>query len=237
MSVQQQSFVSRASAGDADIEGAEVAHKSSETSAGRRSAGCGGAGAHRHISKSKRPAVLDHVSWSPPASFTFEQWVIHGRRLGSLGRTVGWWIGDWLRFGNAAYGEKYVRASRITGYDVQTLMNMTYVATSIEPSRRRENLSWSHHAEVAALSADEQESWLSLAEEKHFSVHDLRLEVRQKRNGKNGHSLADSPEQAGSEFEHITTCPQCGHTFQEAGMRRPARARMRASRERQAPGV
>jgi hypothetical protein len=167
--------------------------------------------------------VLNHVSWLALPALTFEQWVNHGRRLGSIGRTVGWWIGDWLRFGNAAYGEKYARASRITGYDVQTLMNMSYVATRIEPSRRRENLSWSHHAEVAALPAGEREAWLNRAEEQHFSVHDLRLEVRQERNRGSSDALADPTMRAGSEAERITTCPQCGHRFQEARRRRRAR--------------
>ena len=54
-----------------------------------------------------------------------------------------------------------MRASRITGYDVQTLMNMVYVATRFESGRRRERLSWSHHAELAALEPPEQEEWLT----------------------------------------------------------------------------
>jgi hypothetical protein len=152
--------------------------------------------------------VLDHVSWTAPLTVTFEQWVNYGRRLGAIGRTVGWWIGDWVRFGNAAYGEKYVRASRITGYDVQTLMNMCYVATRFEPSRRRESLSWSHHAEVAALPVTDQDTWLNRSEEEHFSVHDLRLEVRRYR-GDN--RLVDPSRRA--EGGREMTCPQCGHRF------------------------
>src|SRR5439155_4630154 len=34
----------------------------------------------------------------------------------------------------------------------------------IEPSRRRENLSWSSHREVASLEAREQDRWLDRAE-------------------------------------------------------------------------
>src|SRR4051812_36750101 len=75
---------------------------------------------------------ITNVSWSAPGAMSFEQWVLHGRRLGAIGRGIGWWLGDWLRFGNARYGEKYVQASRITGYDVQTLMNMVYVASRVD---------------------------------------------------------------------------------------------------------
>ena len=145
----------------------------------------------------------------------FEDWVIDGRRLGTIGRGVGWWIGDWLRFGNQAYGEKYVRAGRITGYDVQTLMNMTYVASRVEISRRRESLSWSHHAEVAALSAVDQDLWLARAEEYRLSVQDLRVMLREARNRERTES--PEPEPAAS-LEHRPSpmvCPQCGNPIRQ----------------------
>jgi len=90
------------------------------------------------------------------------------------GRNAAWWIGDWLRYGTARYGSKYAAAARTTGYDRQTLMNMVYVATRFEFSRRRENLSWSHHAELAAFDIDQQERWLDRAAAERFSVRDLR---------------------------------------------------------------
>ena len=118
------------------------------------------------------------VSWQPGHAISLSQWVADGQRLGAIGRGVNWWLGDWLRFGNAKFGERYVRASRITGYDVQTLMNMVYVASRFEAERRRERLSWSHHAELAALEPDDQEQWLTRAEEERLSVRDLRGELR-----------------------------------------------------------
>ena len=118
------------------------------------------------------------VSWQPGHAISLSQWVADGQRLGAIGRGVNWWLGDWLRFGNAKFGERYVRASRITGYDVQTLMNMVYVASRFEAGRRRERLSWSHHAELAALEPDDQEQWLTRAEEERLSVRDLRGELR-----------------------------------------------------------
>lgn len=59
-----------------------------------------------------------------------------------------------------------VRAGREDhGHDKQTLMNMVYVASRIDVERRRERLSWSHHAEVAATEREQQEHWLDRAEE------------------------------------------------------------------------
>jgi hypothetical protein len=74
-------------------------------------------------------------------------------------------------------------------------MNMAYVASRFEFSRRRKNLSWSHHAEVAPLSTDEQEYWLNIAVEKRLSVRRLRSELRAWRS-KGGAALR--PENAAS---------------------------------------
>jgi hypothetical protein len=157
---------------------------------------------------------------------SFEEWVVNGRRLGTIGRGVGWWIGDWLRFGNRAYGEKYVRAAKITGYDVQTLMNMTYVASSVEISRRRERLSWSHHAEVAAMSPEDQECWLARAEEHRLSVQDLRVMLREERNRQRSETECEEPPAEVPEALHVAArprgivCPRCGNAFSVHGEER-----------------
>jgi hypothetical protein len=152
---------------------------------------------------------MTNISWAASEALPFERWVVAGRRLGMIGRGVGWWIGDWLRFGNARYGEKYVQAARITGYDVQTLMNMVYVASSIDQSRRREELSWSHHAEVAALAPEEQDRWLDTANEARLSVQDMRQMLRSQRKR--------NQEGAGAECADVPApkviCPECGHKF------------------------
>ncbi len=165
--------------------------------------------------------TITAVSWRPDPHLSFAQWVRHGRKLGLMGRNVGWWLGDWLRFGNAAYGERYVGASRVTGYDVQTLMNMVYVASHIEHSRRREALSWSHHAEVACLSAAEQDAWLDRAEEERLSVRCLRQELRREKRARKdvvdeartqiAQTAAADPH-AHSDDANVV-CPSCGHLF------------------------
>ena len=91
---------------------------------------------------------------SPDRHLDLPEWIRQGKSLGTIGRGAAWWIGDWVNYGSAKFGEKYARAARITGYDIQSLMNMAYVAARFHISRRRENLSWSHHAEVAAAIPD-----------------------------------------------------------------------------------
>ena len=145
-----------------------------------------------------------------------------------MGRRAGWWIGDWLSFGNAAYGERYVRAARITGYDTQTLMNMVYVASHVDPSRRRETLSWSHHAEVVALTEEGQEVWLARAEQERLSVRDLRRAIQDERRGLKGGAGEAMPNSgrwgAGADHYHDedeygqqVVCPSCGHNFSPSG--------------------
>ena len=156
--------------------------------------------------------ALTSVAWSPEATLEMREWADHGHRLGVIGRGVGWWIGDWVRYGNERFGERYVRASRITGYDVQTLMNMVYVASRFEPHERRESLSWSHHAEIAAVEPAGRQRWLDLAESQRLSVRCLREEIRRARR------LAEtnSPPAAEDEGQHALVCPSCGCRIEDA---------------------
>lgn len=63
-----------------------------------------------------------------------------------------WWIGDWLRYGERKWGEKYSKAIDVTDLAYQSLVNAKNVAEKFSDfNRRRLNLSWSHHSEVAAL--------------------------------------------------------------------------------------
>jgi hypothetical protein len=149
------------------------------------------------------------VSWSAPQGLPLSTWADQGRRLGCAGRSAGWWIGDWIRFGNAHYGERYARAARITGYDTQTLMTMAYVAGRFEIFRRRKSLSWSHHAEVASLPPGEQDAWLRRAERDRLSVRGLREELRTARR----RAEAEEGEGCGADHPHEVVCPECGHRF------------------------
>jgi hypothetical protein len=119
-------------------------------------------------------AGLTTVAWVADEELAYDEWLRQGSRLGVAGRNAAWWIGDWVNYGTARYGSKYSLAARVTGYDRQTLMNMVYVASRFEISRRRENLSWSHHAELAAFEVDMQERWLDRARADRLSVRDLR---------------------------------------------------------------
>lgn len=124
-----------------------------------------------------RPA-LTLTAWEPPDTMTFNEWAAAGQQLGVMGRAVQWWVGDWVNHGEQAFGEKYTQAIEDTGLPHATLSNYAWVAAHIPPSRRRETLSWSHHAETAALEPTEADRLLDQAETDGLSVHKLRTRVR-----------------------------------------------------------
>lgn len=157
-----------------------------------------------------RPSLeLTQVGWAPAAEVGLAEWSALGRRFGEIGRCSQWWLGDWINYGNERFGERYTRAVKLTGYDVQSLMNMVYVASRFEISRRREMLSWSHHSALAALDTDSQDYWLERAIADKLSVADLRVELRGRRRAlKAGASAGESSrEPDGAES---VVCPTCG---------------------------
>ena len=61
---------------------------------------------------------LTNVAWVPKTDIQRPEWVLAGHRLGAISRASQWWIGDWLNYGAQTWGEKYVQAAKISGYDV-----------------------------------------------------------------------------------------------------------------------
>jgi hypothetical protein len=155
----------------------------------------------------RRKSSISPVAWIPTGNMDFSEWAIAGRRLSAMGRCGQWGLGDWIRYGNAKFGERYAWAARVTGYDVQTLMNMVYVASRFEVSRRREDLSWSHHETIAALDPAEQDRWLDRAAADRLSISDLRGELRSLRRGSNAGTGEQSVRGATPE---AIACPHCG---------------------------
>lgn len=157
------------------------------------------------------------VAWYGHADLTRREWESYGSRLGAVTKASSWWLGDWVRFGQRHYNDhRFEHASRITGYDEQTVRNFAYVAGRCEFSRRRENLSWSHHAEVAALTPAEQDRWLEQALTQSLSVRQLRQGLqyeRRTRNEAGGMSTARSSDQDGCLDDVVPiVCEHCGET-------------------------
>jgi len=160
----------------------------------------------------RRPGATSSVAWAPSEDIDVREWVQAGKRLGAMTRCSQWWLGDWVRYGTGRWGEKYKEAARISGYDIKTLRNIAYVAEQIEVSRRRDDLTWSHHAEVSSLEPDEQDRWLDLVASEKMSVSDLRIELRTARRRNSGSIAPDAS--SAKEDIGVVMCPKCKHEFE-----------------------
>jgi len=109
---------------------------------------------------------------------TYKEWLKAGITLSQVNSAIPWWIGDWASHGQEHYGQKYKKAMGLTNLKYQTIANYVLVAGKIDFSRRRENLSFSHHAEVIALNEKQQDYYLNLAEKEDWSCSRLRTEIR-----------------------------------------------------------
>lgn len=116
-----------------------------------------------------------------PKELSYEEWQVIGNQLRYLEGAVQWWVGDWLNYGEKSYGEKYTEVIEGTGYEYQSLANIKSISSKFKISRRRENLTYSHHAEVASFEFAEQEKLLNIAEEKHFSIRQFRDFIKKKK--------------------------------------------------------
>lgn len=108
----------------------------------------------------------------------FRKWELIGDQIFSVAESSAWWIADWLAYGETIFQERYREAIRKSSLNYQTLRNYAWVARRFDLSRRRDNLSFGHHAEVAALDPPEQDFWLRKAEEYGWSRNQLRSQVR-----------------------------------------------------------
>jgi len=113
-----------------------------------------------------------------PRRLSFEKWVSIGQQLSAVSSSSAWCLGDWLVYGQETYTGRYRDAIEQTSLDYQTLRNYAWIVRRFTWSRRREALSFGHHAEVAALSEPEQDFWLRKAEELGWSRNQLRHQVR-----------------------------------------------------------
>ena len=113
---------------------------------------------------------------------TFEEWQGVGDFIQRTHKAAGFWLADWLRYGDEQkdWRERIEAALDVTDLSEKTLINVRSVAR-IEPARRRADVEFSHHLEVAALEPEEQTEWLDKTAENGWSVRELRLELRASR--------------------------------------------------------
>lgn len=113
-----------------------------------------------------------------PEQMPLEDWASVGRQLCRSDQVLKWWLGDWAAFGLRKYGQlKEFAVANNLNYG--GLRNAAWVSQNVELSRRRDNVEWSFHAEVASLKPKEQAAWLAKVESEGIARAELRRQIRQ----------------------------------------------------------
>lgn len=120
------------------------------------------------------PGQLTETSLDLPENLSLDEWLTVGDTLKRISKSVQWWVGDWLAYGEKNYGEEAFQAVERADH---TFANWAWVCRKIEPSRRREDVSFSVHAELAPLPPEEQTDKLSKASEEGWTVKRAREET------------------------------------------------------------
>jgi hypothetical protein len=110
-------------------------------------------------------------------SLSVDEWLQFGKHMIKLKDSIQWILGDWFNIGEGKsnqWGTKYQEGVESTNYSYSSLTKFAYVARRVEFFRRRKNLSFSHHVEVAELPPAKQEALLTKAETESWSVRQLR---------------------------------------------------------------
>ena len=109
---------------------------------------------------------------------TFEEWEAVGDLLGHIQKRIHWWIGDWLAYGERRWGEDHAQDIDTERFSPKTLANDKWVASRVDSSLRKEELSFTHHALVAPLEPAQQAALLDRAVEESMTTADLHREVK-----------------------------------------------------------
>lgn len=101
------------------------------------------------------------------------EWLAFGQHLRMMETSIQWIIGDWLAYGERAYGKTYQDVADQTGYTYETLRNLAWVSRQFELSYRYDKLSHTHHQKALLAcngDADIANSWLQRASDNGWSV-------------------------------------------------------------------
>ncbi|MEU2955659.1 LmbU family transcriptional regulator [Streptomyces xanthochromogenes] len=149
-----------------------------------------GDAAARRGSNDQGRILTTRVGLKIPAILSYDRWEKAGLHIFQIADSSAWCLGDWLVYGQERYSDRYRTGVQAAGLDYQTLRNYAWVARHFELGRRRENLSFGHHAEVASLPPEQADTWLDRAEEQGWSRNRLRLQLRESRQGSRAAPLA-----------------------------------------------
>lgn len=124
---------------------------------------------------------LEKTSLTFKREVTKEEWSKVFSGLKTIEGCVQFWIGDCLKYREQKWG-MYKDVVEESGYSQGTIENIKSICDSVESPRRRGDLSFGHHAEVASLEASSQDKFLQQAVDNEWSIKDLRSAIKSEEN-------------------------------------------------------
>jgi hypothetical protein len=114
---------------------------------------------------------------------TYDEWIEFGTVLHGLKQSLQWNIGDWIEYGEWAYGEKYAQAEDETKFSNGYLRTIALTARTFPKSERRVNVPFSTHTAIAYLPDDKRTYVLDMCERGEWTRGDVRGYQKQLKTG------------------------------------------------------
>lgn len=109
---------------------------------------------------------------------SFDEAAATGVALSAMTSDMPCWIGDFVNFCEATFGEKFSQIlSLFPEGKYQTVANYTSVCKRVKPHVRRKELFFSHYDAVAKLDESKQIHWLKVAVDEGLSSRALRAAI------------------------------------------------------------
>ena len=135
-------------------------------------------GDEQHVVVSSSSALVSYEEshYKLSEDIDYETWEKQGAILQSVHRSINWWIGDWILFGEKKFPEKCSQGVFITGKSEPTLRNCAWVCSIFPPEERvYSDLTFTHYLEVAGIKGKEERHWfLQKASDESLSALALR---------------------------------------------------------------
>jgi len=125
----------------------------------------------------KLNAGYSNVGISFDDAMSKHEWASIGLKLAIANQRLLWYLADWANFGEVKFSalREYCEAH---GMDYRRLRSLAKVGAGVRMDRRKDQLDFYFHAEVAGLEPKEQSKWLTDAQEQHMTRADLREAIR-----------------------------------------------------------
>lgn len=116
---------------------------------------------------------------SDDSDLTREEWLAIGEQFSHAHREIPWLIADWALYGLDRFHDANVAMADVLGHvSPDRIASFIHVGSRFEPERRRLDLSFTHHEEVASLPARIADDLLAAAAEARSSTRELRAAAR-----------------------------------------------------------